>query len=239
MREQQQEIQELQKEVERLRDVVGDIHGLTVELLDGAVHPDDHEATTKHIRRELTRLRDLVFKDELTGVLNRRGFYERFTRLFSEAVYHKEHSETKRSVEIADFAVLFIDLDDFKQINDSYGHDTGDEILQQIATICTNIIRDLDGIARFGGEEFVIVLPGATEAQAYHKAENLRQSITQDITLATDPTHRVTASIGVTSLAASDADDLDELVAYADQAMYEAKTKRGKNAVVRYSELHT
>jgi diguanylate cyclase (GGDEF)-like protein len=235
MKETKHTIKELKAEVERLRSFVADIHELSAELVDGT-ETSHHDEIAEKIRTEMERLRELVFADELTGVTNRRGFYERFEGIFREALFFKNNSETKRSLKIVDFAVVFVDLDDFKQINDTYSHDEGDKVLKATAEFLRLKVRDIDGVARFGGEEFVLVLVGASESQAYEKGKEVLAGLRDKVKLSQAPERVVTASIGVASLRASDADNLDELVGYADKAMYEAKT-RGKNAVVKYSEL--
>ncbi|MCI0619733.1 GGDEF domain-containing protein [Candidatus Wolfebacteria bacterium] len=235
MKETTHTIKELKAEVERLRSFVTDIHELSAELVDGK--EASHDEVAEKIRVEMERLRGLVFTDELTRVMNRRGFYERFEGIFREAVFFKTHPETKRSLKIIDFAIVFIDLDDFKQVNDTYGHDEGDRVLKATAEFLQSQVRDIDGAARFGGEEFILALVGANEDQAYEKGQEALSALRERVTLSRAPDKAVTASIGVAALRASDADNLDELVGYADKAMYEAKTARGKNAVVRYSEL--
>lgn len=235
MRETNRTIRELKEEIAHLRSFISEIHELSAELVDGDA--DENHDAADNIRGELERLRELVSRDELTQVLNRRGFYERFVKLFNEALYLKSHPTSQRRLQVHDFALIFIDLDNFKQINDTYGHDAGDVVLKEAAAFFKAHIRDIDGVARFGGEEFVLVLVGATEELAFQKAEVIREQLSSVVHVPNTPDHVVTASIGVVSLGLSDADDLDELVGYADKAMYEAKTERGKDAVVRYSEL--
>lgn len=235
MKENKYSIRELKQEIESLRLFVADIHDLSGELVDE--DEANHEEVAGKIRSELERLRELVSKDELTGILNRRGFYERFEKIFKEALYEKNNPEARRRLKIPDFALIFIDLDDFKQVNDTYGHDAGDVVLKDAAQVLKEQVRDIDGAVRLGGEEFVIVLVGADEDLAYDKASNLLKLFVERVKVPSDKDRKITASIGVASISMSDADDLDELVGYADKAMYEAKTNRGKNTIVRFSEL--
>ena len=236
MQESQQTIKELKAEVEHLRAAVSDIHDLSSELVDG--EHENHDEVAGKIRAELERLRTLVSKDELTGILNRRGFYERFTNIFQEALFESHNPDGhKRRVTIPDFTIMFLDLDDFKQVNDTYGHDAGDVVLKETARLLGEEVRDIDGAIRLGGEEFVLALVGADENLGAQKAESILQKLAKEVKVPSDEERVITASIGIASLGTSDADDLDELVGYADKAMYEAKTNRGKNTIVRYSEL--
>ncbi|MCR4275022.1 MAG: GGDEF domain-containing protein [Candidatus Campbellbacteria bacterium] len=194
----------------------------------------DHDVIEK-LHSQLHYLRTMVYKDELTGILNRRGIHEEFTSFFEEAKFSEENKGKRTGVTIHDFSILFIDLDNFKNINDTLGHDAGDEILKKIGSILKADMRDTDAVGRFGGEEFVVAMLGTTEDDAYIKAEKIRAHI--EGTLCLEPSACVTASIGVASLHTTKAETLERLITFADQAMYEAKTKRSKNNVVKYSEL--
>lgn len=194
----------------------------------------DHEMIEK-LHSQLHHLRTMVYKDELTGILNRRGIHEEFTSFFEEARFSEENKGKRTGVTINDFSILFIDLDNFKNINDTLGHDAGDEILKKIGSVLKADMRDTDAVGRFGGEEFVVAMLGTAENDAYIKAEKIREHI--EGTLCLDSSACVTASIGVASLLTTKAKTLEQLITFADKAMYEAKTKRGKNIVVRHSEL--
>lgn len=231
--EKQQTIEELQAEIERLRASVAQMQELASELIgkEGKAHED----VVEHIRMELEHLRTLVYYDDLTNVLNRRGFFEKFESLFHEALFTKTHAELRHSFVVSGFAVVFIDLDDFKQVNDVFGHAAGDDILKQTSQLFEREVREFDGVARFGGEEFVCALVGANEQQAYKKSTRLLMQLKEHVF---KPDHvPITASIGVSALDTADARTLDELVTCADKAMYEAKTVRGKNTVVQFSNL--
>ncbi len=203
---------------------------------EGELDPNDEEVQV--LQKEIEDLKGLVFKDELTKVLNRRGFYDKYKALFNDALYAKKNTgEERRSSVLSGFAVIFVDADNFKKVNDTHGHDEGDLVLKAVADTLSDQIRETDAVARFGGEEFVAVLLNADEATAVEKAEAIRKAITKKVKLSKDADWKITASLGVAALSDSDADDLDELIGYADQAMYEAKTKRGKDTVVAHSEL--
>lgn len=161
----------------------------------------------------------LANTDALTGALNRRCFMER------------GHQEVARAgTRGGPVSVLLMDIDDFKQINDQFGHSTGDAVLQMFAKQCMASLRPQDMLARWGGEEFVALLPATAPADAMRLSNRLCQAIAQARSADTNGAlTRVTVSIGV----ASSLDGpvaLDALLSRADAAMYEAK-RSGKNRV--------
>ncbi len=162
--------------------------------------------------------RRLAATDPLTGLLNRRAFLDAAAR---------EHARATRHA--LPVSVLLVDVDHFKNVNDTHGHAAGDAVLRGVATLVLSIARRSDLVARWGGEEFVIALPQTTEPGARVAAERLRRSISE--TAHTTPSGKsvtVTASIGIAS---ADAPwKLEELLGRADQAMYAAKG-RGRNRV--------
>jgi len=156
--------------------------------------------------------------DELTRLYNRRAFYESGKRLVS---YCQRHNEM--------ISVIVIDVDNFKEINDAFGHAAGDAVLKHISTFLKQKFRKSDVAARIGGEEFGILLPTANPEVAEKLAEELRQEIEDSSIVFDEDNIKVTASIGVTS---GDS-DIDILVKHADIAMYRAK-ESGRNSVVCY-----
>ncbi|HEY5197010.1 MAG TPA: GGDEF domain-containing protein [Solirubrobacteraceae bacterium] len=159
--------------------------------------------------------------DELTGLFNHRRFVE---ALESEAERARRFDQP--------VGLVMVDLDDFKTVNDSYGHQQGDEVLRQVAALMRSYSREIDAPARYGGEELAIVLPQTDLNGATRLAERLRAGIAElDIPrLSGAGTMRVTASIGVAALPES-AGDVERLIAAADAALYEAK-RGGKNKTV-------
>jgi diguanylate cyclase (GGDEF)-like protein len=127
-----------------------------------------------------------------------------------------------------------LDIDHFKRVNDRYGHATGDQTLRGLTERCRTISRALDIIGRYGGEEFVILLPETNLESARIVAERLRQSITSDSFATEAGPLRITISIGVAE--ASDSDTLSTLIERADTALYEAK-RAGRNCVVAYKTI--
>jgi diguanylate cyclase (GGDEF)-like protein len=161
--------------------------------------------------------------DVLTGALNRRSLEQEADRL------------SARCLRTGDtLAVLMIDVDHFKSINDHYGHPVGDEVLKRLAALVQQTIRSDDYFARYGGEEFCIMLPSTGEQEAWLIADRLRQNYEELIMEFEGETLRSTISIGVAdSLHAGI--DFSTLIAAADKAMYQAK-QQGRNRVVMYAE---
>ncbi|MFI4939976.1 MAG: DUF484 family protein [Burkholderiales bacterium] len=170
------------------------------------------------------RLKRLGLMDSLTGVNNRR---------YVELRLAEEVGLTRRRA--GTLSCLYIDIDHFKRINDEYGHQSGDEVLREVASRAKAELRLSDTLGRFGGEEFVALLPDTQLTKASNVAERIRISIGDKPFLLADTSVRVTASIGVAALSSTDPDQTIELaghklVARADQALYQAK-ESGRNRV--------
>lgn len=179
------------------------------------------------LEAELRRLQGMVFQDELTGMLNRRGFVERVDQIFQFIRQH--HDQERRHGVRIPFSVIFIDLDNFKQINDDYGHAVGDAVLKHVSQIFVHTVRQGDVVARFGGEEFVIALHAVSVDDAEHVAEKIRKALEDAPCLYEGLALPLTGSFGVAEYRAED-DTLEQLIARADGAMYQAK-QAGKNRV--------
>jgi two-component system cell cycle response regulator len=166
------------------------------------------------------RLEQLAHTDPLTKTLNRRALSE---RLAAEMERVRRYDTT--------MSLLLIDLDHFKQINDTHGHLAGDDVLVEVAAVLHRVVRAVDIVARYGGEEFVIVLPetGAPGAEAF--AERLRELIeAHTFNAARGGPIRLTTSIGVSAFPGPGVDSVEDLLANADQALYRAKSE-GRNRV--------
>jgi diguanylate cyclase (GGDEF)-like protein/PAS domain S-box-containing protein len=173
--------------------------------------------TEDKIRRELEHERALALTDHLTGLANRRSFVE---ELETDILELRDHGWQ--------FAVCFIDLDDFKHINDTQGHEVGDKVLQHVASVVKNGCRGSDLVARVGGDEFATIHPGATLEDALHVLERVRERLMHELA---DHNWPVTLSMGVCHCGdASMSYDVASILRAADAAMYEAK-QQGKNQI--------
>ena len=186
------------------------------------------DAQIHKLEKELEHLRVIVFFDELTGVLNRRGLFDRVEQVFQ--FIQQRHSHERRQGVPIPFSVIFIDIDNFKHINDMYGHATGDAALKHVATILGEPLRQGDILGRFGGEEFVIALHTVTASAASHVAEKLREALEASPCIYEGTMLNLTASFGIAEYRTEDT-SLEVLIKRADKAMYQAK-QEGKNRVV-------
>jgi diguanylate cyclase (GGDEF)-like protein len=175
--------------------------------------------------RLITDLQKIASRDALTGAFNRRRLEEEAIRLKARCI---------RSGET--LAVMMIDIDHFKSINDLYGHPAGDEVLRRLASIAQTSIRPDDYFARYGGEEFCILLRSTTENEAWKLAERLRQAYAQVTLNIGEKFINITVSIGVADSTLIGL-EFTSLVSAADQALYRAK-QEGRNQVVSFSNLH-
>jgi diguanylate cyclase (GGDEF)-like protein len=167
-----------------------------------------------------------AFTDYLTG-LRTRGYFEQQLDL------EFKRAERRRQK----FSLLMIDIDHFKNLNDTYGHHVGDQVLHDIASILMKDMREVDTVARYGGEEFVMILPETTEPGASYVAHRLRKAVEQAKFFAGSPQaiQHLTISIGI-AVFDKDAQFKRDLIEFADAALYAAK-RTGRNRVVCYSEL--
>lgn len=162
--------------------------------------------------------------DGLTGIFNHRAFHDRL---------HYEWEQAQRHGEA--LTLMMIDLDHFKRINDTYGHQAGDRILKQVVACLLRLVRKVDTLGRYGGEEFAVLLPKTTAHQAWKMAERIRKVIECGQFGLEGVTIPVTLSIGVAS-APSDAGGPDQLVSVADKALYWAK-EQGRNRIALYPDV--
>jgi diguanylate cyclase (GGDEF)-like protein len=161
----------------------------------------------------------LARTDLLTGALNRRRFVEVAERELARA-----------NIDDRSVSLVLLDIDNFKHINDRHGHRVGDDVIRLVAEVCADVLRPSDHLGRWGGEEFVALLPGAAIADALVIAERLRRSLSREHALGRDESLRISASFGVASTDLG-VRALDRLVALADQAMYRVK-RSGKDSVL-------
>ena len=170
----------------------------------------------ERVEAQQADLRSMALTDQLTQVHNRHFLVEAAQLALSEARRHGHP-----------VSLLVVDIDRFKTINDTHGHGVGDNVLSQVAALLKSKSRGEDLVARFGGEEFVLLLPHCGLEDAVRKAEVLRLAVER----AEPAGIRVTVSIGVAGLTSAAANGFDELFSRADRALYEAKNK-GRNAIV-------
>jgi len=172
------------------------------------------------LREMLDQMKVLALKDSLTGILNRRAIFETAEDELDRA--HRENSS---------LSLLMADLDHFKTINDRFGHAAGDLALRLAVETIVNNLRQYDSVGRWGGEEFLIVLPNTESAEAFQIAERLRLSIARaEMDLGVGEELGLRMSLGVTSTSLGNNLNLDLLVNQADVALYLAKNN-GRNQV--------
>ena len=173
-------------------------------------------AAFRNIRRTQALLEDLAIHDPLTRVLNARSFTE---RLAQELRRNRRYGRP--------LSLLYLDLDDFKVVNDSHGHQTGDAVLRLVAEAIRGAVRQADIVGRMGGDEFAVLMPETADDVAEAAATRLATSLRE----AFRGTPSVTASIGIVSCTDSGA-GADDVLRHADRAMYEAK-RQGKDQSVK------
>ncbi|WP_394493768.1 putative bifunctional diguanylate cyclase/phosphodiesterase [Shewanella sp. ENK2] len=171
------------------------------------------KSRTEELESANEKLHQYAYQDGLTDLPNRRYFYEKLQSLI----------DTDNMI----FALIFIDLDGFKEINDTLGHDYGDLLLQQVAKRLKNCVRGHDTVARLGGDEFTLIVEGIKDQRrASEIAEVIKNSLVQPITIKDEQVY-ITSSIGLTFYP-SDGETIEDVVKHADQAMYLSKNK-GRN----------
>jgi len=204
---------------------------LYAELLNVSSIVDSTGDTLYHVamfsditsnKQQQEKLNLMAHYDVLTGLPNRVLFADRF----KQAIVHSNRSENQ-------LAICFLDLDNFKPVNDQYGHDVGDELLIEVANRITSSIREEDTVSRQGGDEFTLLL---SDIDTYERCEQTLERIHQALAepyIIGEHTHKITASSGVT-LYPADNSDIDTLLRHADQAMYKAKLD-GKHCYQLYN----
>ncbi len=169
-------------------------------------------AVALHNALEHEQLQKLAALDPLTGILNRR---------FGMTRLHEEYSRSIRRG--TPLAVLMFDIDHFKQVNDAYGHVAGDRVLRNISTMIRQGIREGDILLRYGGEEFMVILPGASKTDAYTIAERVRHIVRENKTTYGENQISVTISVGLDSMPETAIASEQDLITNADEALYRSK----------------
>ncbi len=208
-------------------------HGLEIGAHDYILRPVEKNELLARVRTQIRRrrfqerLRDsyeislsMALTDSLTGLYNRRYLEVHLEKLL------KKNQESKKSL-----AVLMIDIDHFKPVNDTHGHNIGDEVLKIFAKRLQDNLRSFDLVARLGGEEFVAILPDVSEARAHHVAERLRRSISEDVfTVGASEPLKISTSVGG-ALIDFQPHTVQEALERADKMLYQAK-EGGRDCVV-------
>jgi len=169
-----------------------------------------------------SRLAQLAIRDELTGVFNYRYLHERMNEEFKRAERYREP-----------LACIMVDIDHFKRVNDRFGHDAGDSVLREVAHRLRKAVREIDVVTRYGGEEFLLVLPSTNFAGALAVADRVWRSIGSEPFAMSKHQERVTGSLGVAVFPSRDIKSKDELLKAADRALYQAK-QEGRDRICVY-----
>lgn len=179
---------------------------------------DELQKKNRQLEDMLSQVENLAVMDPLTGLYNRR----RFETLLA--------SEFRRSLRYhSPLSLLMIDIDRFKVVNDTFGHQVGDSVLKECGKLFRDMIRQVDTVARYGGEEFVVLSPNISKESALQAAERIRKAVENHGFSGLDG-RQLTICIGVVSIPAPEWDSEEKFVHAADMAMYEAK-KKGRNRV--------
>lgn len=187
-------------------------------VANSSFHAIKNARLFEELKSEKERLSELAIRDHLTGLYNHNFFYSRLEEEFNRAVRY----ETPLSI-------IMMDIDDFKQINDTHGHRTGDEVLKEVSAMIKRGVRRTDVVARYGGEEFAIILPHSSLDGAIDEAGRLKELISSHA-YAGLINSQVTMSFGVASYPHSGVMNSGDLVGLADDALYNAK-RSGKNCI--------
>jgi diguanylate cyclase (GGDEF)-like protein len=219
------------------KEVVDKIKGLHIGASDYILKPFDQsellarinvflkiQELQNELKKKNALLEQLSLTDTLTGLYNRRYFYDHISTHSANLKRHPGH-----------FGCLMIDIDHFKSINDTYGHDVGDKILKRVSGIMTREMRKGEVLARFGGEEFIACLCEANEKEAIVAAERMRKAVENAHLTEDDNPVMVTISIGGVVYPQQGLENSDNIIKAADEALYHAK-KTGRNKVVIYSK---
>ncbi len=178
---------------------------------------DELQKKNHELEEVLAKVETLAITDPLTNLYNRRYFETIIEKEFNSSVRYK-----------SPISCLMIDVDHFKDVNDGYGHRTGDSVLKELATILKNCLRKIDTVARWGGEEFVVLLSRTNKESALQAAERILIEISSHAF--PDIQKEITVSIGIASVPDPSIDTAEKLIDSSDSALYEAKSK-GRNRI--------
>jgi diguanylate cyclase (GGDEF)-like protein len=180
---------------------------------------DTLAALNQALEERNIKLKELSVTDRLTGLFNRGHLHETIVNELARSSRHKN-----------EFGILMLDIDHFKQLNDNYGHQVGDDVLQRVSSLFRSTVRDCDYVARYGGEEFLVMLPETTMDKSAQAGERIRSAVEKERFTAEGKEIKVTISIGVSCYPHHGTSE-ETLIQSADAALYEAK-RSGRNRVV-------
>lgn len=200
---------------------INNLGGISIDVTEEVAREESLRRYQAELEAANVQLKELATTDALTGLANRRVFNERLELEFNRA-RRKERA----------LSVMLLDIDDFKKRNDTYGHDSGDQVLIQFSNVLRRIVRESDLAARYGGEEFIILLPESNEEQTLGFAERLLEAIRAEVW----PEAPMFASAGIAAITAA-TPDAARLITLADEALYAAK-RAGKNRAVGYGAYY-
>jgi diguanylate cyclase (GGDEF)-like protein len=183
------------------------------------------------LKAEIEKLKSLAYKDELTRLYNRHGFKEESEKFLDEVEGYRKNPARRSSVLIKDFSLIIFDIDNFKKINDAYGHPAGDEALKMVSNIIMERVRDIDIVARWGGEEILVGLVGASEKDAFQVADDVRGKIEKTSLIWERKEIKFTISGGIASFDEENS-EFDAMLKKADERLYKAK-ESGKNVIIK------
>ncbi len=208
-----------------LQDLIADTKSMHLDmvrshedLINARRQAEAAEQKMHELELELGQVSELIYQDHLTGTLNRRGLEETFTREFARA----KRGQTPVSI-------AMLDIDHFKKINDTFGHDVGDQALIHLASVVKEILRPMDAVARYGGEEFVIILPDTLVSDGVSIMTRLQRDLTKRYFLHENEKLLITFSAGVAQR--ENEETAEAMIARADSALYRAK-QAGRNRVL-------
>ena len=194
---------------------------------------DDFSKQVRELEWRVTQLTHDLIHDPLTGLKTRAYFEEQFGVYLANLQATEGGTQRRENFGYKNLSIAFFDIDFFKKVNDTHGHDIGDLVLQKVAETIKMSLRGEDTVSRFGGEEMVAGLLGADEEAAAAKADEIRQKV-ENLVFDNPSALKVSVSAGIATF--NDSLSLKDLIKQADQALYQAK-QTGRNKVVRYSEL--
>ncbi len=215
---------ELERKTRELEAINGDLRIRRLQDLESVNAALKNEVRERTLAEE--RATELATRDTLTGLFNRRSLLERLKHSIIHANRRKEG-----------LALMFLDLDKFKEINDAFGHEVGDELLRQVAEHLTSVVRESDMVARLGGDEFVVLLEGFPEANDVMKVAKKIVQINSETHTISSQQIKTSATIGI-SFYPQDGSTAEDLLKNADMAMYHAKQKERGSIQFFHEELN-